>query len=119
VWDDEGVKRQEVAMTHEPITQRNNEREVVVFRDASPEKLQREAWRFWFYPERPALVLEAYQKQSRPSRRSKWRADESYERKGYRDSTLSLAEVSLPDHVATEAIAAFSSRIAVTRELIP
>jgi hypothetical protein len=80
----------------------------------------REVWEFSTYAaERGVLVLDAYDRQSRPSRRHKWRSSThhgfAYQRLEPRYSTIKAEEVPLPDDVVEAAKQAFASKLEVTR----
>jgi hypothetical protein len=87
---------------------------------AEPEGCRREVWEFSTYAAESArLILQAYDRQSRPSRRHKWRPSTGqgwmYQRLEPRYSRLKAEDVPLQDEVAEAAKQAFASKLEVTR----
>ena len=95
------------------------DRRILVAR-AAPGGCHREVWEFSTYAaERGVLVLDAYDRQSRPSRRHKWRPSTqlgfAYQRLEPRYTTIKAEDVPLPDEVVEAAKQAFASKLEVTR----
>jgi hypothetical protein len=87
---------------------------------AASDGCHREVWEFSTYAaERGVLVLDAYDRQSRPSRRHKWRPSTplgfAYQRLEPRYTTIKAEDVPLPDEVVEAAKQAFASKLEVTR----
>jgi hypothetical protein len=87
---------------------------------AAPDGCHREVWEFSTYAAESArLVLQAYDRQSRPSRRHKWRSSThlgfAYQRLEPRYSTIKAEEVPLPNDVVEAAKQAFASKLEVIR----
>ena len=87
---------------------------------AAPDGCHREVWEFSTYAAESArLVLQAYDRQSRPSRRHNWRPSTgqgwAYQRLEPRYCRLKGEDVPLPDDVVEAAKQAFASKLEVTR----
>jgi hypothetical protein len=92
----------------------------ILVEQAAPDGCYREVWEFSTYAAESArLVLQAYDRQSRPSRRHKWRPSThlgfAYQRLEPRYCTIKAEEVPLPEHVVEAAKQAFASKLEVTR----
>ena len=89
------------------------------------DELNREVWRFWpnLHIHKVDIILDDYSVQTRPTRRHKWRATESYDRlsrKGWSREGHRLIDISevpvLPSDVVEEVMTKFIATISVKRE---
>jgi hypothetical protein len=84
-----------------------------VIEKTSPDGLVVERWRFCLIDK--CLVLDAYTKTVRPSKRHKGAVAHHYERLNERDSTISEEQVPWSQELADEALRALTSSIRVGR----
>jgi len=76
--------------------------------------LAKQVWTFFLIDSE--LVLNSYQTMERPSKRHKWTVNAIYDRLDRRQSTMTLAEVELPDFVCVEAKQKLMAMITVVKE---
>lgn len=81
----------------------------------SDDKMRRQVWRFWYFDNRHALVLDTYSMQSRDSLRKKFKVDSIYNRIDRRDSTINEGAVDMPADVVKEALDKFVTALRIAR----
>ncbi len=74
--------------------------------------LSQEVYRFWFWDQRNTLFLDTYERQTKLTRRHKWRTVASYARIG-RSSRMTADQVPMPADLFERAKADFVSKITV------
>lgn len=81
----------------------------------NPDPLTEWKWRFWYYEQRHALVLDWYGTSVRPTKRHKFNVSESYSRLDNRHHGLSESDVILYPDVIEEARNKFIEGLRVAR----
>lgn len=86
---------------------------VVIEREPNP--LTSWTWKFWYYEDTHALILDFYCTATRPTKRHKFQVQDAYSRNFPRKSNLKEPDVVLPADVIAEAREKFIEGLRVVR----